>query len=58
MQSLGNSLNVNEAMTNQQLFLPEELESIKLINLRKKRQELEQKLKLIANRISFRHKKE
>jgi hypothetical protein len=38
--------------------LPEELESIKLTNLRKKRQDLEEKLKLISNRISFRHKKE
>ena len=58
MHSLSNSLNFNEALINQQLFLPEELESIKLTNLRKKRQDLEEKLKLISNRISFRHKKE
>jgi hypothetical protein len=34
------------------------LESIKLTNLRRRRQELEEKLKLISNRISFRQKKE
>jgi len=38
MQSLGNSLHLNDALLTQQLFLPAELESIKLANLRKRRQ--------------------
>lgn len=58
MNSLGNSLHINDSVLNNQLFLPEELESIKLTSLRKRRQDLEDKLKLISNRISFRHKKE
>ena len=58
MNSLGNSLHINDSVLNNQLFLPEDLESIKLTSLRKRRQDLEDKLKLISNRISFRHKKE
>ena len=58
MNSLGNSLHINDSVLNNQLFLPEELESIELTSLRKRRQDLEDKLKLISNRISFRHKKE
>jgi len=38
MQSLGNNLHLNDSLLTQQLFLPSELESIKLVNLRKRRQ--------------------
>jgi hypothetical protein len=55
---LSNSLNVSEASLNRQLFLPEELESIRLSELRQKRRELEDKLKLVSNRIIYRKKKE
>jgi hypothetical protein len=37
--------------------LPEELEAIKLNDLRNKRKELEEKLKMVSNRINFRRKK-
>lgn len=54
---LSSSFNVKDAQQDQ-LFLPEELESIRLSKLREKRHQLEDKLKLVSNRISFRKKKE
>lgn len=55
---INNGSGVSESVVNRQLFLPEELESIKLSNLRQKRRELEDKLKKVSNRINFRKKKE
>lgn len=53
-----NSAHVSENSLHKQLFLPEELETIRLTQLRSKRRELEDKLKLVSNRINFRKKKE
>jgi len=58
MNNLSNSLNLSETAIGRQLFLPEELESIKLTQLRQKRKDLEDKLRLVSNRIKFRHNKE
>jgi|688.fasta_scaffold769725_1 hypothetical protein len=54
---LNNSFNVTDSSANKQLFLPSELESIKLTQLRQRRRELEDKLKLVSNRIGYRKKK-
>ena len=51
-------MNLSETAIGRQLFLPEELESIKLTQLRQKRKDLEDKLRLVSNRIKFRHNKE
>ncbi len=58
MNHLSNSLHLSESAINRQLFLPEELESIRLGQLRQKRRDLEEKLKLVSNRIKFRRNKE
>ena len=58
MKNLSNSLHLSEPAIGRQLFLPEELESIKLTQLRQKRKDLEDKLRLVSNRIKFRHNKE
>ena len=58
MNNLSNSLHLSESAINRQLFLPEELESIKLGQLRQKRRDLEEKLRLVSNRIKFRRNKE
>ena len=55
---LNNSFNLSDNAMNRQLFLPAELESIKLGQLRQRRRELEDKLKLVSNRIGYRRKKE
>ena len=54
---LNNSFNVTDSPINKQLFLPSELESIRLSQLRQRRRELEDKLKLVSNRIGYRKKK-
>lgn len=54
---LNNSFNVTDSSANKQLFLPSELESIRLSQLRQRRRELEDKLKLVSNRIGYRKKK-
>lgn len=58
MNNLSNSLHLSEPAINRQLFMPEELESIKLTQLRQKRRDLEEKLRLVSNRIKFRRNKE
>jgi len=53
-----NSVNASDSSLNRELFQPQELESIRLSQLRQKRRELEDKLKMVSNRITFRKKKE
>jgi hypothetical protein len=55
---MSSTFHVSSDSLTRQLFLPEELESIRLSQLRQRRRDLEDKLKLVSNRITFRKKKE